>query len=81
MAQRPGFPLKLDKATPAPRSLKAAAAIKPSASPAPAFSAAQSLGMDSSAVRQRMVQKLAAQGLQDPMVPVSYTHLTLPTKP
>jgi protein-L-isoaspartate(D-aspartate) O-methyltransferase len=90
MAQRPGFPLKLDKATPAPRTLKttpagqsmvvAAAASKPvvstslrttakpfmSAPPLPMGS--QGLGLDSSAVRQRMVQKLAAQGLQDPMV-------------
>jgi protein-L-isoaspartate(D-aspartate) O-methyltransferase len=77
MAQRPGFPLKLDKATPAPRTLKATANVKPSLSTAatsaasfgsPAPSPVQSLGMDSSAVRQRMVQKLAAQGLQDPMV-------------
>jgi protein-L-isoaspartate(D-aspartate) O-methyltransferase len=90
MAQRPGFPLKLDKATPAPRTLKttpaaqsmvvATAASKPvvstslrttakpfmSAPPLPMGS--QGLGLDSSAVRQRMVQKLAAQGLQDPMV-------------
>ena len=70
MAQRPGFPLKLDKATPAPRTLKAGATLKPAGvnaavnPPVPV----QSLGMDSSAVRQRMVQKLAAQGLQDSMV-------------
>ena len=80
MAQRPGFPLKLDKATPAPRTLKASATVKPAASsnasstaspnasPTSAPSPVQNLGMDSSAVRQRMVQKLAAQGLQDPMV-------------
>ena len=70
MAQRPGFPLKLEKASPAPRSLKANAAVKSTlqanAKPAPA--PVQNLGMDSSAVRQRMVQKLAAQGLQDPLV-------------
>ena len=70
MAQRPGFPLKLEKTSPAPRSLKANAAVKSTlqanAKPAPA--PVQNLGMDSSAVRQRMVQKLAAQGLQDPLV-------------
>ena len=70
MAQRPGFPLKLEKASPAPRSLKANAAVKAAgksdgrSAPAPV----QNLGMDSSTVRQRMVQKLAAQGLQDPLV-------------
>lgn len=74
MAQRPGFPLKLEKASPAPRSLKATAPVKSavkSAAPSDVRSASapsQNLGMDSSAVRQRMVQKLAAQGLQDPMV-------------
>ena len=95
MAQRPGFPLKLDKATPAPRTLKtdpvaklktvapvstqAAVVAKPAPSKAlvsagaktPAAKVAtptQGLGLDSSAVRQRMVQKLAAQGLKDAMV-------------
>ena len=93
MAQRPGFPLKLDKATPAPKTLKANPAAKaktvtpvvtqavPVAKPAPVktivgtkpatakvSSTTQGLGLDSSAVRQRMVQKLAAQGLKDPMV-------------
>ena len=70
MAQRPGFPLKLEKASPAPRSLKTNAPVKSAlqsdVKSAPMLS--QNLGMDSSAVRQRMVQKLAAQGLQDPMV-------------
>ena len=93
MAQRPGFPLKLDKATPAPKTLKANPVAKvktvtsvvtqavPVAKPAPVktivgakpttakvASTTQGLGLDSSAVRQRMVQKLAAQGLKDPMV-------------
>jgi protein-L-isoaspartate(D-aspartate) O-methyltransferase len=82
MAQRPGFPIKLDKATPAKRgaSLNAQSmATKPVAAPvakplasakqaAVATVSPQGLGMDSSAVRQRMVQKLAAQGLKDPMV-------------
>jgi protein-L-isoaspartate(D-aspartate) O-methyltransferase len=93
MAQRPGFPLKLDKATPAPKTLKANPVAKantvtpvvtqtvPLAKPTPvktmvgakpaavkATTTTQGLGLDSSAVRQRMVQKLAAQGLKDPMV-------------
>ena len=69
MAQRPGFPLKLEKASPAPRTLKTNAPVKsivPSEVRA-ATAPVQNLGMDSSAVRQRMVQKLAAQGLQDPL--------------
>lgn len=60
MAQRPGFPIKLstqDKAPPAKATAKKAAPTNP-----------QGLGLDSSAVRQRMVQKLAAQGLKDPLV-------------
>ncbi len=65
MAQRPGFPIKLDqqvKATPAK-------AIAAKLAPAKAVAAKpQAFGMESSAVRQRMVQKLAAQGLKDPMV-------------
>ena len=101
MAQRPGFPLKLDKATPAPRTLKAnpvahnsitpsvpkpvvntslgtkvnsanpgkpSVSAKPFNPSAPRSAGPQGLGLDSSAVRQRMVQKLAAQGLKDPMV-------------
>ena len=82
MAQRPGFPIKLDTATPAKRGASLSArsiARKPAAAPAakplasaksaaPAPVSSQGLGMDSSAVRQRMVQKLAAQGLKDPMV-------------
>jgi protein-L-isoaspartate(D-aspartate) O-methyltransferase len=60
MAQRPGFPIKLstqEKGAPAKAPAKKAAPTNP-----------QGLGLDSSAVRQRMVQKLAAQGLKDPLV-------------
>ena len=60
MAQRPGFPIKLDSKTSVQ---PAKVAAKPSVTVNP-----QGLGLDSSAVRQRMVQKLAAQGLKDPMV-------------
>jgi len=56
--QRPSFPARLDAkpAVVAPRTHKVAAA------------APQGVGMDSSAVRMRMVQKIAEQGVQDPMV-------------
>ena len=60
MAQRPGFPIKFstqEKEAPAKVPAKKAAPSNP-----------QGLGLDSSAVRQRMVQKLAAQGLKDPLV-------------
>lgn len=70
MAQRPGFPVKLQTKDKAP-SVKApsvkASTVKAPASK-PASTNPQGLGLDSSAVRQRMVQKLAAQGLKDPMV-------------
>ena len=71
MAQRPGFPIKLDKTSPEKRVVSAKPAVVASAKPLPATSAigtTQGLGLDSSAVRQRMVQKLAAQGLKDPKV-------------
>jgi protein-L-isoaspartate(D-aspartate) O-methyltransferase len=60
MAQRPGFPIKLNTQAKAP----------PVKAPAnkPASSNPQGLGLDSSAVRQRMVQKLALQGIDDEVV-------------
>lgn len=56
--QRPSFPARMDArpTAAAPRSHKLAAA------------APQGVGMDSSAVRMRMVQKIAEQGVQDTMV-------------
>ena len=58
MKKRPGFPAQLDTAV----------AVQPRA-PRPAVVAApQGLGMDSAAVRQRLVQKIAAQGVRDPLV-------------
>jgi protein-L-isoaspartate(D-aspartate) O-methyltransferase len=61
MKQRPSFPAKLPTA-PASRP------AKPGVQPLPAVAVPQGLGMDSSAIRQRMVQKLAAQGVSDPLV-------------
>ena len=60
MAQRPGFPIKLSTQAKAP-AVKTPATKSASTNP-------QGLGLDSSAVRQRMVQKLAAQGLKNPLV-------------
>jgi protein-L-isoaspartate(D-aspartate) O-methyltransferase len=62
MKQRPSFPARLDRTL---------AKNSPSANKAmltPAVAAPQGLGMDSSAVRMRMVQKLGQQGVRDPWV-------------
>jgi protein-L-isoaspartate(D-aspartate) O-methyltransferase len=69
---RPGFPARLDRTSEAARPVRA-----PAAAPAlPAHRAAgptrppvpQGLGLDSQAVRQAMVHKLAAQGIRDARV-------------
>ena len=57
MKERPSFPARLGSSAPPAK-----------AKSAPATNVPQGLGMDSSAVRQRMVQKLAGQGLSDPRV-------------
>jgi len=57
MKERPSFPARM----PASVSVK-------KAKPGPAANLPQGLGMDSSAVRRRMVEKLRAQGLNDPLV-------------
>ena len=64
MTRRPGFPARLDTspAQPARRVTPGAAA------PAVRTVAPQGVGLDSQAVRSRMVQKLAAQGVSDPRV-------------
>ena len=74
MKQRPGFPARLDKdkASPPPKSLLGATRVltpespmrpKPLGMPSPA-----GVGLDSSAVRARMVKKLADQGVMDVLV-------------
>ena len=57
MKERPSFPARLGSSAP-PTKVKSALSTN----------IPQGLGMDSSAVRQRMVQKLAGQGLSDPRV-------------
>ena len=61
MTRRPGFPARLDP-SPAP-ARRAAPVAAPLRASAPA-----GVGLDSQAVRTRMVQKLAAQGVSDPRV-------------
>jgi protein-L-isoaspartate(D-aspartate) O-methyltransferase len=63
MTRRPAFPARLSTSTPA-HPVKTAAPqprVLPSAAPA-------GIGLDSQAVRARMVQKLANQGVSDPRV-------------
>ena len=70
MSERPSFPIKLNsKRSTAP--VKTASVNSSPGKAAPLMSAAskpQEMDWDSSAVRQNMVQKLAAQGLKDPLV-------------
>jgi len=81
MKPRPSFPAKLDlssPSTPKPTSRSTLGSAAPTAQPtpgqlvkpraAPALPVSSGLGLDSSAVRARMVSKLAEQGVQDPWV-------------
>lgn len=62
MTRRPGFPARLDMSGPH------ATPVRKSLAPAVSYSAVAGLGLDSQAVRTRMVQKLAAQGIGDAQV-------------
>jgi protein-L-isoaspartate(D-aspartate) O-methyltransferase len=64
MNRRPGFPARLPGA-PAPAGEAARAGLRAPVRPPPGPTG---LGMDSQAVRARMVHKLAAQGIADPAV-------------
>ena len=64
MNRRPGFPARLPGASTQP----AQAARKTQAQPAAPVHASASLGLDSQAVRTRMVQKIAAQGVANARV-------------
>ena len=77
MNQRPGFPVKLPVAgatsfvrrgPSGPGLAKASATAAPVTSLQRAWPALTGLGLDSGAVRARMVSKLAEQGLKDPLV-------------
>ncbi len=62
MTRRPGFPARLDLSGPH------AAPVRKSLALAVSAAAVAGLGLDSQAVRTRMVQKLAAQGIGDAQV-------------
>jgi protein-L-isoaspartate(D-aspartate) O-methyltransferase len=62
---RPGFPARLEPVRPSMPVASAAVSALRSAKP---HAVSAGLGMDSSAVRQRMVHKLAQQGITDPQV-------------
>lgn len=72
MNRRPGFPARLDQAVAGPRAsvVPASAATRPgrTSDRGGPWAIPAGLGMDSHAVRQRMVQKLAAQGIQSTSV-------------
>ena len=73
MKKRPGFPVQLDAKTPdkpataptAKRLVTPQSAVRAAATP---IASPTGMGLDSSAVRARMVQKLAAQGIEDAVV-------------
>ncbi|TFZ00473.1 protein-L-isoaspartate(D-aspartate) O-methyltransferase [Ramlibacter henchirensis] len=66
MTRRPGFPAQLGPSQPKPPTQRAAAAR--TGAPAALPPRPQGVGLDSEAVRTRMVTRLAAQGLADPRV-------------
>ena len=65
MTRRPGFPARLDLARPSPAPARSAPAATRDATVA---TVPRGLGMDSAAVRARMVSRIAAQGVADPRV-------------
>jgi protein-L-isoaspartate(D-aspartate) O-methyltransferase len=64
MTRRPGFPARLPSA-PAPQPGRQAGVA---ATPAPVRAARAGFGLDSQAIRARMVQRLTADGISDPRV-------------
>lgn len=62
---RPGFPARLEGPKASPSALRPAAPVRPLPAPRPAGHLAHGVGLDSSAVRQSMVNKLAQQGMTD----------------
>lgn len=67
MSQRPGFPARLPSTTGAKPSRPASPGIK-SVQPVSAVAIPVGVGLDSGAVRARMVRKLAEQGIRDAAV-------------
>ena len=71
-ARRPTFPTRLDRPS-GPKPVVRPARV--AGSPVSPAAAPQGLGLDSGAVRARMVQKLAAQGISDPRVLAALGHV------
>jgi len=67
MTRRPGFPARLAPPTASPQSVQRTSVARPGM-PAVAPPPPQGVGLVSEAVRTRMVEKIAAQGVQDPRV-------------
>ena len=67
MTRRPGFPAR-NALSPAPAPAKDRASPGAPRQPAAPLAPAQGVGLDSGAVRARMVSRLAAQGIADPRV-------------
>jgi protein-L-isoaspartate(D-aspartate) O-methyltransferase len=66
MSQRPGFPVKLNTSGGAPsKTVRPASPAARSGQPSPRVAAPVGVGLDSGAVRARMVRKLAEQGVGD----------------
>lgn len=66
MSQRPGFPVKLNTSGGAPsKTVRPASPTARSGQPSPRVAAPVGVGLDSGAVRARMVRKLAEQGVGD----------------
>jgi protein-L-isoaspartate(D-aspartate) O-methyltransferase len=69
MSQRPGFPVKLNTSGPVPSRAVRTAAAPPKTGPVPPkVTTPSGIGLDSGAVRARMVRKLAEQGVRDCVV-------------
>ena len=67
MSQRPGFPARLPSAG-SPRPSRPQTVAAKTVQPVPRAATPTGVGLDSAAVRARMVRKLAEQGVRDPMV-------------
>lgn len=71
MTRRPGFPARLDTSAPAP----ARRPSDPTSPGRPLPVAPSGVGLDSAAVRARMVERLAAEGIADPRVLAALAHV------
>ena len=68
MSRRPGFPARLDLFAAKPAVPRKTAAVAPGTNSNTQAGRPEGIGLDSQAVRSRMVEKLVAQGVSDPHV-------------